>query len=50
MGTTVSSTNKTNYHDIADILLKMELKTITLNLYDSISEHTPVYSPSKIPF
>jgi hypothetical protein len=29
-GTLVSSTNKTNSHDIAEILLKVALKTITL--------------------
>ena len=29
-GTLVSSTNKTNSHDIAEILLKVALKTLTL--------------------
>jgi hypothetical protein len=29
-GTPVSSTNKTDHHDIAEILLKMALNTITL--------------------
>jgi hypothetical protein len=31
-GTSVSSTNKTNHHVIAEILLTMLLNTITLNL------------------
>jgi len=31
-GTTVSSTNKTDHHDITEILLKMSLNTITLTL------------------
>ena len=31
-GTTVSSTNKTNHHNIAEILLKVTLNTITLTL------------------
>jgi hypothetical protein len=31
-GTFVSSTNKTDRHDITEILLKVELNTITLNL------------------
>ena len=31
-GTPVSSTNKTNHHDIAEILLKVALSTITLTL------------------
>jgi hypothetical protein len=31
-GTHVSSTNKTDRHDIAEILLKVALKTINLNL------------------
>jgi hypothetical protein len=29
LGTPVSSTNKTDYHDIAEILLKVALNTIT---------------------
>ena len=33
LGTTVSSTNKTDCHDIAEILLKVALNTITLALY-----------------
>jgi hypothetical protein len=32
-GTPVSSTNKTDRHDIAEILLKVALNTITLTLY-----------------
>jgi hypothetical protein len=31
-GTAVSSTNKTDYHDITEILLKVALNTITLTL------------------
>jgi hypothetical protein len=31
-GTPVSSINKTNYHDITEILLKVALNTITLTL------------------
>jgi hypothetical protein len=31
--TPVSSTNKTNRHDITEILLKVALVTITLNLF-----------------
>ena len=30
LGTPVSSTNKTDHHDITEILLKVELNTITL--------------------
>jgi hypothetical protein len=33
LGTTVSSTNKTDRHDIAEILLKVPLNTITINIY-----------------
>jgi hypothetical protein len=33
LGTKVSSTNKTDCHDIAEILLKVVLNTITLTLY-----------------
>ena len=32
LGTPVSSTNKTDRHDITEILLKMALHTITLTL------------------
>ena len=32
-GPPVSSTNKTNHHDITEILLKVALNTITLTLY-----------------
>jgi hypothetical protein len=32
-GTPVSSTNKTDRHDITEILLKVALNTITLTLY-----------------
>jgi hypothetical protein len=32
-GTPVSTTNKTDRHDIAEILLKVALITITCNLY-----------------
>ena len=33
-GTMVSSTSKTNCHDITEILLKVALNTITLNICD----------------
>jgi hypothetical protein len=33
MGNLVSSTNKTDRHDIAEILLKMELDTLTPAIY-----------------
>jgi hypothetical protein len=33
-GTPVFSNNKTDRHDIAEILLKVALNTITLTLYD----------------
>ena len=36
-GTLVFSTNKTDCHDIAEILLKVALNTITLTLYKSVS-------------
>jgi hypothetical protein len=32
LGSPVSSTNKTNCHDITEILLKVALNTINLNL------------------
>jgi hypothetical protein len=32
LGNPVSSTNKTDHHDITDILLKVALNTITLTL------------------
>jgi len=35
-GTPVSSTNKTGHHDIAEILLKVALNTITLTLFSHI--------------
>ena len=34
LGTPVYSTNKTDRHDIAEILMKVELSTINLNLYN----------------
>ena len=34
LGTSVSSTNKTDCHDITEILLKVALKTITFTLYN----------------
>ncbi len=34
-GTQISSTNKTNCHDITEILLKVALNTITLTLLKS---------------
>ena len=36
-GTPVSSTNKTDHHDIAEILLKVTLSTITLTPYYNTS-------------
>ena len=36
LGTLVSSTNKTDRHDITDILLKVVLNTINLNLFISV--------------
>jgi tRNA U34 5-methylaminomethyl-2-thiouridine-forming methyltransferase MnmC len=33
LSTSVSSTNKTDRHDITEILLKVALNTITLNLF-----------------
>jgi hypothetical protein len=35
-GTLVSSTNKTDCHEITEILLEVALNTITLTLIDSI--------------
>jgi len=35
-GTSVSSTNKTYRHDIAEILLKLALHTTTLTLYSKL--------------
>jgi hypothetical protein len=32
LGTQVSSTNKTDHHDITEILLKVALNTINLNI------------------
>ena len=37
-GTLVSSTNKTNHHDIIEILLKLALSTITLTPFDIVME------------
>ena len=36
-GTAVSSTNKTDHHDINEILLKVSLSTITLYIYGCFS-------------
>ena len=36
LGTLVSSTDKTDRHDITDILLKVALNTINLNLFISV--------------
>jgi hypothetical protein len=36
--TPVSSTNKTDLHDITEILLKVALNTITLTLSDNLLE------------
>jgi hypothetical protein len=35
-GIQVSSTNKTERHDIAEMMLKVALNTITLNLYNHV--------------
>jgi len=40
LGTLVSSPNKTDNHDIAEILLKMALNTITLTLIKKNSKST----------
>jgi len=40
LGTPVSSPNKTDNHDIAEILLKMALNTITLTLIKKNSKST----------
>ena len=40
LGTSVSSTNETDHHDIAEILLKVVLNTITLTLTKKL---LPVY-------
>jgi hypothetical protein len=37
--TSVSSTNKTDRHDIAEILLKVALSTIKANIYDMARSH-----------
>ena len=39
MGTPVSTTNKTDHHDIAEILLKVALNTITLTSKENVSTH-----------
>ena len=42
----VSSTNKTDHHDIAEILLKVELNTIKPNqAKQSIIIHTYIWEP-----
>jgi hypothetical protein len=41
-GTAVSSTNKTNRHDITTILLKVELNTITLTFSKYNTKHSYV--------
>jgi hypothetical protein len=42
--TLVSSTNKTNHHDIAEILLKVALNTITLTQIEQIHESFGLFS------
>jgi hypothetical protein len=42
-GTPVSSTNKTDHHDIAEILWKMALSTITLSQYVTSHWQTFLY-------
>jgi len=39
LDTPVSSTNKTNRHDINEILLKVALSTIKTNIYDMTRSH-----------
>jgi L-lactate permease len=39
LGTPVSSTNKTNHHDIAEISMKVALNTITLTYIDFMTGH-----------
>ena len=39
-GTLVSSTNKTDYHDITEILLNVALNSITLTLFNSVKTVT----------
>ena len=43
LGTPVSSTNKTNIHDIAKILLKVSLSTITLTLFGHIGTYIKIF-------
>ena len=38
-GTPVSSTNKTDLHDITEILLKVALNTINLQCYNFVDTH-----------
>jgi hypothetical protein len=42
-GTPISSTNKTDHHDIAEILLKVELNIITPSLY--FKAHKEMHTP-----
>jgi hypothetical protein len=38
LGTPVSSTNKTDHHDITEMLLKVALNTINLNLKSYVAK------------
>jgi hypothetical protein len=40
-GTPVSFTNKTDHHDIAEILLKVALNTITLSISNEVTINMP---------
>jgi len=42
-GTPVSSTNKTDNHDITEILLKVVLNTITLNMRQMLYDKSKIY-------
>jgi hypothetical protein len=43
-GTPVSSTNKTDCHNITEILLKVSLNIITLDNYNNIKGQTVLFS------
>ena len=45
-GTLVSSTNKTDRHDMAEILLKVALNTITVTIITTASSHVNGFSTS----
>jgi hypothetical protein len=45
--TPVSSTNKTDHHDITEILLKVVLNTITLTLDEKIDRNSKIITKKK---